>query len=79
MFFSFRLTNSFFPPYIAPAAISKDIPPSIGIQGGGQQVGEPPEGGVFPEGGGLMAASHKKPNPMVNNVINKVFLFMLVN
>lgn len=30
---------------MAPAAINNDIPPSIGTQGGGQQVGPPGGGG----------------------------------
>lgn len=29
------------PPYIAPAAINNEMPPSIGTHGGGQQSGPP--------------------------------------
>jgi hypothetical protein len=43
-FFRFRLSYKVLPPYKAPAAISNDIPPSIGIKGGGQHPG-PPDGG----------------------------------
>jgi hypothetical protein len=38
------LSYNVLPPYNAPAAISKDSPPSIGTHGGGQHPG-PPEGG----------------------------------
>lgn len=37
------------PPYIAPAAINNEMPPSIGTHGGGQQSGAPPD----PPPGGL--------------------------
>lgn len=42
----FFLSCSFLAPYAAPAIISALIPPSIGIQGGGQQ------GGLVDGGGG---------------------------
>ena len=44
MFFFF-LSYSFLAPKAAPAAIKKLIPPSIGIQGGGQHGGVPAGGG----------------------------------
>jgi len=43
--FFLRASTNFFAPYAAPAAIKKVIPPSIGIQGGGQQPGDPAGGG----------------------------------
>ena len=56
-FFRFRLSYNVLPPYKAPAAISNDIPPSIGTHGGGQHPG-PPDGG-----GG--AAKHNELKPIV--------------
>lgn len=53
---------------MAPAAINKDIPPSIGTQGGGQHPGL--------VGGGGGPAKHITVKPMVkiNNNINLVFI-----
>jgi hypothetical protein len=56
---------------MAPAAISSDIPPSIGMHGGGQQSKDPPDGG----GGGI--ATHNDAKPMVKNRNNKNFVFIL--
>jgi hypothetical protein len=42
LFFCFEY--NFDPPYKTPAAINMEIPPSIGIQGGGQHA-TPPVGG----------------------------------
>lgn len=67
-FFSFRLSYNVFPPYKAPAAISSDIPPSIGTQGGGQHPG-PPEGG-----GG--AAKTNEPKPIIK--ITDKIIFALI-
>ncbi len=50
---------------MAPAAINKDIPPSIGTQGGGQQPGPPPGGG-----GGW---------PMQIDVIPKMKILNMIN
>ncbi|MBS1652595.1 MAG: hypothetical protein JSU07_11365 [Bacteroidetes bacterium] len=44
-FLAFLLEITFLAPSIAPAPISKAIPPSIGTHGGGQQPGPPPGGG----------------------------------
>jgi len=41
----FCLEYNFDPPYKTPAAINMDIPPSIGIQGGGQHAAPPVDGG----------------------------------
>ncbi len=60
------------PPYIAPAAINKEIPPSIGTQGGGQQSNEPPDGG----GGGK--ATHKDVKPIMKSRDNKNFVLIVV-
>jgi hypothetical protein len=56
---------------MAPAAINKDIPPSIGMHGGGQQVGPPPGGG-----GGGGNAMHNDPNP--NKKITKYIYLMFI-
>jgi len=58
---------------MAPAAISNDIPPSIGMQGGGQHPGvSPPPGG----GGGGGKATHTaaKPNVKINTSKSLVFI-----
>ena len=56
---------------MAPAAINKDMPPSIGIQGGGQHPGTPPAGGG---GGGPAKHMAVKPNVNINNNINLVVI-----
>jgi hypothetical protein len=60
------------PPYNAPAAISKDIPPSIGTHGGGQHPG-PPEGG-----GGAAKQNELKPIKKTAGKINFALINFLV-
>lgn len=57
---------------MAPAAINKEIPPSIGIQGGGQQPGLPPGG--FGGGIDMQIAA----NPIVNKKRNKNFELIII-
>jgi len=55
---------------MTPAAISNEIPPSIGIQGGGQQIGlPPPPGGGGPAKQETDVAKIKKPISLVVNFI----------
>jgi hypothetical protein len=70
-FFSCWFLYSFRPPYIAPAAINKDIPPSIGTHGGGQQSG------VLPEGGGGGNATQSVVKPTAKSNINKNLVFIV--
>jgi hypothetical protein len=46
VFLFFCLEYNFDPPYKTPAAINKEIPPSIGMQGGGQHAAPPVGGGA---------------------------------
>jgi hypothetical protein len=61
---------------MAPAAINKDIPPSIGIHGGGQHPGtSPPPGG----GGGGGKATHILPMPIMKINKSKYLEFIYAN
>ena len=62
---------NFDPPYKTPAAINMDIPPSIGIQGGGQHAAPPVGGG----GGG--AEKHEIQVLKINKPI--IFIFDFIN
>ena len=68
VFLFFCFEYNFFPPYNAPAAINKEIPPSIGIHGGGQQCG-PPDGG-----GGGPAAIQYDVSAKVKIIENKILI-----
>ena len=57
---------------MAPAAINNEIPPSIGIHGGGQQPGLPLGGG-----GGGGSAMHSDLTPKNSTIIIKNLLFIL--
>ena len=67
-FFRFRLSYNVLPPYNAPAAISNEIPPSIGMHGGGQHPG-PPDGG-----GG--AAKHNELKPIIRTA-DKIYFVLI--
>jgi len=75
-YFFLRRSNNFLPPSAAPAAISKLIPPSIGIlQGGGQQRGGPPGG---PTGGPIPTAKHssEQKNKIIANAKSAGMIFL---
>lgn len=55
---------------MAPAAINKEMPPSIGIQGGGQHVGSTGGGG----GGAPARHTDEMLATKINNRINLVFI-----
>jgi len=62
LFFFFLKFQLFFAPYATPAAISHPMPPSMGMQGGGQQ------GGPVPPGGGGWARLSAPANSIIPKV-----------
>lgn len=63
------------PPKIAPAAISKVIPPSMGTHGGGKHNGEPPPGG----GGGAEKEKFESVNENMSISINLMFILIIIS
>ncbi len=55
---------------MAPAAINKEIPPSIGIQGGGQHPG------VGGWGGGAPAYTKSAQKQSIKNMTKSIFVFI---